>query len=111
MYILGKGFFSYKEGKISEREPLPIPADAPKPEKGSKFQRFFNAIRSRNPADMSVSTLDAHLSCVHCHLGNVAYRLGRSLEFDPQTERFKDGEANSCIQREYRSGFEVPKLA
>ena len=111
MYILGKGFFSYKEGKISEREPLPIPADAPKPDKGSKFQRFFNAIRSRNPADMSVSTLDAHLSCVHCHLGNVAYRLGRSLEFDPQTERFKDGEANSCIQREYRSGFEVPKLA
>jgi predicted dehydrogenase len=110
MYILGKGFFSYKEGKMSEREPLPIPADAPKPEKGSKFQRFFNAIRSRNPADMPVSTLDAHLSCVHCHLGNVAYRLGRSLEFDPQTERFKDGEANSCIQLEYRSGFEVPKL-
>ena len=111
MYVLGKGFFTYKEGKTSEREPIAVPADAPKPEKWSKWQHFFNAIRSRNPADMSVSTLDAHLSCVHCHLGNVAYRLGRSLEFDPQTERFKDGEANSCVKREYRAGFEVPQLA
>ena len=39
-------------------------------------------------------------------------RLGRSLAFDPKTERFqKDDEANKHIQRDYRKGFEVPKLA
>src|SRR5436190_7164349 len=111
MYVLGKGFFTYKEGKINERQPIPIPADAVKPEKGSKFERFFAAVRSRNPADLSVSTLDAHFSCVHCHLGNISYRLGRSLEFDPKTERFKDHDANKYIKREYRKGFQVPQLA
>ena len=111
LYVLGKGFFSYKEGKMSEREALPIPADAPAPDKGSKWQRFFKAVRSRNTSDLSVSTLDAHRSCVHCHLGNLSYRLGRSLEFDPQTERFKDDEANQYVKREYRKGFEVPQCA
>ncbi len=101
----------YKEGKISERQPIPIPSDAAKPEKGSKFERFFTAVRSRNPADLSVSTLDAHFSCVHCHLGNISYRLGRSLEFDPKTERFKDRETNKYLKREYRKHFEVPQVA
>jgi hypothetical protein len=48
---------------------------------------------------------------VHCQLGNIAYRLGRSLEFEPNTERFKEHEANKYIKRDYRKGFEVPHLA
>jgi hypothetical protein len=107
-YVVNRGFFSYKEGKTSEREPIAVPADAPKPEAASKWQHFFKAIRSRNPADMMVSPLEAHYSAAHCHLGNIAYRLGRSLEFEPKTERFKDHEAN---KRDYRKGFEVPHLA
>jgi len=110
-YVVDKGFFTYKEGKMSEREPIPIPADAPKPEKASKWQHFFKAIRSRKSEDLTVSPLDAHLSCVHCQLGNIAYRLGRSLEFEPRAERFKDSEANKHLKREYRKGFEVPQLA
>jgi predicted dehydrogenase len=110
-YVREKGFFSYKAGKTTEREAIPVPEDAPKPEKGSKFQRFFKAVRSRKPEDVPMSVLDAHYSCVHCHLGNLSYRLGRSLEFDPQTERFKDSEANQQLKREYRKAFEVPQLA
>ena len=111
MYIRSKGFFSYKENKGGEREAIPVPADAPKAEKADKWQRWFAAIRSRNPADLPVSPLDAHLSCVHCHLGNLAFRAGRSLEFDPQTERFKDNTLNPQLTREYRPGFAVPALA
>jgi len=111
-YVVGKGFFSYKEGKKgSERETIEIPADAAKPEKGSKFERFFRAVRSRKASDLPMSTLEGHFSCVHCQLGNLAYRLGRSLDFDPKTERFKDAEANKYVKREYRKGFEVPQLA
>lgn len=108
-YVIEKGFFTYKEGK--QPEPISIPADAAKPENASKWKHFFRAVRSRKTSDLPVSTLDAHLSCVHCHLGNVAYRLGRSLEFDPKSERFKDHDANRYIKRTYRKGFEVPKLA
>ncbi len=108
-YVREKGFFTYKDGKMSEREPIPVPD--PAPDKGNKWQHFFTAIRSRKPEDMSVLTLDAHHSCVHCHLGNTAYRLGRSLEFDADHERFNDAEANQALSREYRPGFEVPQLA
>lgn len=114
-YVVGRGFFSYKEGKKdgkpSDRDAIPVPENAPVLDSGNKWERFFKAIRSRNPADMPVSTLDAHHSCVHCQLGNIAYRLGRSLEFEPKTEHFKDREANKYLKREYRKGFEVPKLA
>ena len=58
-----------------------------------------------------MSVLDAHVSCTHCHLGNVAFRAGRSLEFDPKTERLKDASLNHFLTREYRKGFEVPNLA
>ena len=55
---------------------------------------------------------DAHISCVHCHLGNIAFRTKRSLDFDPKTERFKDSALNHWLTRgEYRKGFEVPKIA
>ena len=58
------------------------------------------------------TALEGHLSCVHCHIANIAYRVGHSLEFDPKTERFVgDKEANTQITRSYRKGFEVPKLA
>jgi predicted dehydrogenase len=107
-YVRDKGFFTYKEGKMDKREAIPV--DVPLPEKASKWQHFFKAVRSRKPEDMPVSTLDAHRSCVHCHTGNIACRLGRSLEFDPATERFKDGDANRHLTREYRKGFEVPRL-
>jgi len=106
-YVVGKGFFTYKDGKLNDREVIPIPEDAPKPEKGNKWDRFFKAILSRNEADLSVSPLDAHFSCVHCQVGNISYRLGRSLEFDPRSERFKDSEANKHLKREYRKGFEI----
>ena len=109
-YVRGKGFFSYKDGTMEEREAIPV--QRPAEDNGGKWQHFFRAVRSRKPEDMAVSTLDAHVSCVHCHLGNIAYRLGRSLEFDPRTERFKaDEDANQHVTRNYREGFEIPQLA
>src|SRR6185295_7727768 len=72
-YVRGKGFFDYKENN-GEHASIPIPENAPKPGKGSKWQRFFKAVRSRNPADLPMSPLEAHHSCVHCQIGNIAYR-------------------------------------
>jgi hypothetical protein len=103
-YVRGKGFFDY--------EKKPIAVDEPMPENLNKWQRFFGAVRSRKAEDLPVTTVDAHLSCVHCHLGNIAYRIGRSLTFDPQAEMFVgDDEANALVTREYRDGFAVEKLA
>ena len=107
-YVSNKGF-SPTAAKRAKREAIPV--NEPPEDKGSKWDHFFRAVRSRNPKQMSVSTQDAHPSCVHCHLGNTAYRLGRSLEFDADALRFKDSDANQFLTRDYRPDFEVPKLA
>jgi predicted dehydrogenase len=110
-YVRGKGFFSYKEVKSGPREAIPLPADVPPVRKEDKWQRWFAAIRSRKPSDLPMQPLEAHYSAAHIHIANAAYREGRSLEFDPKTERFKDSKVNHFLSREYRKGFEVPKLA
>lgn len=103
-YIRNKGFFDYDN--------KPMPVDVPAPEELNKFEHFIKAVRSRdnndNPADMD----KAHISSAMCSLGNIAYRLGRSVNFDPATETFGDDtEANALLKREYRPGFEVPQIA
>ncbi len=110
-YIVGKGFFTYKQGKMSEREKIPVPGDAVSSDEGGAFKRFITAVKSRKQEDAPMSVMDAHVSCAHCHLGNIAFRAGRSLEFDPKTERFKDSSLNHHLTREYRKEFAVPKIA
>jgi len=52
-----------------------------------------------------------HASTRLCHLGNIAYRIGRVLHFDAATETLKnDPEANKLLGREYRKGFELPTI-
>jgi predicted dehydrogenase len=105
-YVRGAGFFNYKN------EAVPVPENAELPPSDGRIGNFLKAVRSRKPEDVRAPALDGHLSCVHCHIGNAAFRLGRSLEFDPAAERFvNDDEANRLIRREYRQGFEVPQIA
>ena len=37
-------------------------------------------------------------------------KLGRTLSIDPRTERSTDPEANALFGREYRKGFELPRV-
>ena len=59
---------------------------------------------------MHGSVETAHYSSGLAHLGNIAYRLGRQLKFDPQTEKFVgDAEADKHLTRAYRKPFVVPE--
>jgi hypothetical protein len=51
------------------------------------------------------------ISTMLVHLANISYRVGRTLEFDPETYTCKgDAEANALFRRKYRAPFEVPQL-
>ena len=103
-YVRGSGFFDYQN--------KPITVDVPLPESRGRFTRFLDAVVSRKAEDNPAPATVGHISCVHCHLGNIAYRAKRCLEFDPATETFgQDAEANKFLKREYRPGFEVPQIA
>ena len=63
--------------------------------------------RKRPIADIEIG----HRSTNTCHLGNIAYKLGRKLEWDAETETFKnDREATALLSREERKGYELPKV-
>ncbi len=44
-----------------------------------------------------------------CHLGNIAFKTGRRLYWDPAEREFKnDKEANKLLEPEYRKPWEIP---
>ncbi|HPC16149.1 MAG TPA: Gfo/Idh/MocA family oxidoreductase [Candidatus Hydrogenedentes bacterium] len=81
---------------------------------GNHYASFIRAVRSRKPEDNPAPARVGHIASAHCHLGNIAYRLGATLTFDPASEQFTGpdaAQANPLLKREYREGFEVPQLA
>ncbi len=77
---------------------------------GKHFANFIEAVRSRDPKILHGPVETAHTSSGLAHLGNIAYRLGRKLKFDPATEKFVgDTEADAMLTRHYRAPFVVPE--
>ena len=69
------------------------------------IQNFFNSIR--NGVALNSEIEEGQKSTLLCHLGNISYRLGRMLNFDPETRRIvNDVEAEALWTREYRPGWE-----
>jgi predicted dehydrogenase len=70
-------------------------------------KNFCDAIRGG--ARLNADALIGHLSASLCHLGNVATRLGRSLQFNPESEQvLDDPAANALVRREYRQHWGAP---
>ena len=70
---------------------------------------FLGCLRSRQRpvADIEIG----HRSTITTHLGNIAYKLGRKLNWDAATETFGDDkEANALLTRLYRPGYELPQV-
>lgn len=90
-----------------EREPGPAAKGSTDP-----FGAFVRAIRSRDAADNVADAEVGHLTSSLCHLANVAYRVGHTVEFDPETESCPSDEAaEALLGRDYRSPFIVPRIA
>ena len=67
---------------------------------------FFDCIETRNAPISDVES--QHRSVTTCHLGNIAQRLGRPIQWDADSESFADdAEATALMSREQRKGFEV----
>jgi predicted dehydrogenase len=69
---------------------------------------FLDCIRSNGRPNADIE--EGHRSAVLAHLGNIAYRVGRSLTYDGRAETIlRDDEAAALLRREYRKPFEVPE--
>lgn len=72
------------------------------------LRNFVECVRSRKRPNADIE--EGHKSTRLCHLGNIAYRTGRTLRFDASTETLAgDAEANALLGRSYRKPFVVPE--
>jgi predicted dehydrogenase len=96
---------------VEELESNPLSEDAitqlykgKKP--GSHMGNFFECIKSRENPISDVWT--HHRAMTTCHLANIAIRLGRKIQWDPQKEEIVgDADAAKWVSREQRKGYEV----
>jgi Oxidoreductase family, C-terminal alpha/beta domain len=97
-------------GRKSEPGPT-LTADGPREEGPAHFQNFIDCVRSRQVENLRAPLEEGHLSTTICHLGNISYRLGRSVKFDGATERFvADAEADKLLGRAYRASYSLPTI-
>ncbi|MDX2037841.1 MAG: Gfo/Idh/MocA family oxidoreductase [Isosphaeraceae bacterium] len=76
---------------------------------GDHFGNFVEAVLARDPKILHADILEGHRSSALCHLGNIAYRTGQALDFDPKAENFgSNDKANDLLSREYRKPFVMP---
>ena len=115
LQILGAVGASLEKKRLRDKEKAHlIDLKAEKVGNGSDGQtphidNFLECMASRQKPIADIET--GHHSTNTCHLGNIAYKVGRKLEWDEATETFKDDrEANALLTREPRRGFELPKV-
>jgi hypothetical protein len=99
------GYTKYRTFLGKEQDPGPA-----RTEGGSNWQNFIDALHTRKQSDLNAEIEEGYYSTVLVHLANISYRLGRTLEFDPETAMVKnDAEANKMFTRNYRAPFVVPQ--
>jgi predicted dehydrogenase len=91
-----------KGGRSLEKGPA-------KTEGGSNWRNFIEVVKSGDRSKQNNDIEEGAISAVLMHLGNLSYRLGRTLNFDAAKMQVTgDSEANKMFTRQYRAPFIVP---
>ncbi len=97
-----------EEIKASDDDLLstPLPAGAQRlGTSDNHIGNFFDCMRTRRKTICDPTV--GHRSVTICHLGNIAIRLGRKLQWDPAAEKFvNDDEANTWLSRSMRAPYD-----
>jgi predicted dehydrogenase len=106
-YLAISNYDAYKSFLGEENQEGP---ERQAPVSNEHFVNFIDCMRSRKAADLHAPILEGHLSATLVHLANASYRLGRTINFDPQTESvINDAEATRMLKGTYRAPFIVPE--
>jgi predicted dehydrogenase len=74
------------------------------------IKNFVDCLKSRKRPISDVEV--GHNSMIACHLGNIAYRLGRQVKWDVENETMiGDAEAANFVTRGYRAPWKLPNLS
>lgn len=83
-----------------------LPKEHKKYANNAHVQDFIDCVKSRETPSADISI--GHRSATVCHLGNIAVRSGRKLNWNPETEVFDgDAESNKWLTKEYRKPYRL----
>lgn len=101
------GWWFYEE---NEQEPAKAVEGKPELVMFQKHsEAWLQAIRTRKTVVADIE--DGHRSTSTCHLGNIAYKTGRTIRWDADNERIiDDKEAEKYLTREYRKPYTLPEV-
>jgi predicted dehydrogenase len=89
---------------IYDREQKPVEKNSGSRGDDEHLRNFLDAVRDGTPPNTDVE--EGHKSTMFCHLGNIAYRVGRPLEIDPTDGHvLNDRAAEALWSREYRADW------
>ena len=75
----------------------------------SHLRNFIDSIRTRQRPNADIEV--GHASTTLCHLGNIAWRLGREVRFEEQSQSFvQDEDANALLTKNYRGEWALPTV-
>jgi hypothetical protein len=70
------------------------------------MRNFMECVKTREQPISDVAT--HHRALTTCHLANIAIRLGRRINWDPEKEEIVgDPDARQWQAREQRKGYEI----
>ena len=108
-FFVNRGKLAGKPVEDLETNPLPegaVEAVYGGPVSENHTANFVDAMKSREQPISDVSSHNRMLEI--CHLANIAIRLGRELEWNPETRQIVgDPEANAFLSRGSREGYEI----
>lgn len=77
----------------------------------ANVRNFVDCVRRADPSGLNAPVREGAISAALAHLGNIATRVGRPLEYDPSTQACRrDRAATALVSREYREGYEPPTV-
>ncbi len=110
-YMVIKNYGTYETYLGSNREKGPARTESGEME--LHVQNWLDAMRARDMTLQNGPVQTGHLSSALAHMGNISFRLGRQLTFDPVAERFigeGEREANNMLSRDYRAPYVLPEI-
>ena len=102
-YVAMNGYDSYKSWIGEGHEPGPHGKAA-----GNNWANFIDCVVSRKKENLNAPIEEGYMSTTLLHLGNASYRVGRTLQFDPEKQEIVGDEEASKILRDGDRGYRKP---
>jgi predicted dehydrogenase len=74
-------------------------------------QNFVEAIKANDPGMLNTPIDSGSVAAINAQMGNIAYKTGEKVYWDPETEGFKQNKmANKLMKAEYHNDWKLPSV-